>query len=135
MRRLPIPAIRLTFDTIDGHKVAEGPAPFRLPISGFRLLSNLKMLGPIPILLSLACLLACQPQPEDEPETEEVQAEQNTETETDAEESMPSNEIKQETDEDEETEDDDLIASILESVDEPSPMISASLRCSTRACA
>ena len=64
--------------------------------------------------------------PEDEPETEEVQAEQNTETETDAEESMPSNEIKQETDEDEETEDDDLIASILESSDEPSPMISAS---------
>ena len=72
MRRLPIPAIRLTFDTIDGPKVAEGPAPFRLPISGFRLLSNLKMLGPIPILLSLACLLACQPQAGDEPETDNL---------------------------------------------------------------
>lgn len=39
------PAIRLTLDTIDGQKVAEGPVPFRLPISGFRLSSSVRMLA------------------------------------------------------------------------------------------
>lgn len=43
------PAIRLTLDTMDGQKMAEGPAPFRLPISGFRLSASVKMLANKPV--------------------------------------------------------------------------------------
>ena len=54
--------IRLMLDTLDRQEVAECPAPFRLPISDFRLLSNAGMVALffIPAMLLLS---ACQKEP------------------------------------------------------------------------
>ncbi|MEZ4497733.1 MAG: hypothetical protein R2845_13380 [Thermomicrobiales bacterium] len=61
-----------------------------------------------------------------EPENEEAPAHAIAETGDGRDESLAEVEPEAEAEADEDSKDDDLIASILESVDEPSPMISAS---------
>lgn len=65
MRYFSIHATCLTWHTIDGQEIAEGSAPFRPPVTGFRLLYHARTAASIHayLLLLAVALFSCRPAP------------------------------------------------------------------------